>query len=176
MDIDDTENPFGDGVDNRGVDDGDEIGMRNLNPYDSSSRRGSVDITAPHSFYKETSFTTGGGERTPLLGEVFQENRQEAVKILKSKFPKWNPLDSSFNATLNPRGEVEVMLTDTRKAVPHVIIDADGNVNEKKIKKSKKIQNSLGPSCRRYYQNKRRRNLKAREKNTRITSFSRNSF
>ena len=145
MDIDDTENPFGDGVDNRGVDDGDEIGMRNLNPYDSSSRRGSVDITAPHSSYKETSFTTGGGERTPLLGEVFQENRQEAVRILKSRFPKWNPLDSSFNATLNPRGEVEVMLTDTRKAVPHVIIDADGNVNEKEIKKSKKIQNSLGP-------------------------------
>ena len=146
MDIDDTEtNPFGDGVDNRGVDDGDEIGMQNLNPYDSSSRRASVDITAPHSSYKKTSFTTGGGERTPLLGEEFQENRQEAVKILKSKFPKWNPLDSSFNATLNPRGEVEVMLTDTRKAVPHVIIDADGNVNEKEIKKSKKIQNSLGP-------------------------------
>ena len=145
MDIDDTEtNPFGSGVDNRGVDDGGEIGMRNLNPYDSSSRRGSVDITAPHSSYKETSFTTGGGERTPLLGEEFQENRQEAAKILKSKFPKWNPLDSSFNATLNTRGEVEVMLTDTRKAVPHVIIDADGNVNEREIKKSKKIQNSLG--------------------------------
>ena len=145
MDIDDTEIPFGDGVDNRGVDDEDEIGMRNLNPYDSSSRRGSVDITAPHSSYKETSFTTGGGESTPLLSEVFRENRQEAAKILKSKFPKWNPLDSSFNATLNTRGEVEVMLTDTRKAVPHVIIDADGNVNEKEIKKSKKIQNSLGP-------------------------------
>ena len=136
MDIDDTEtNPFGSGVDNRGVDDGGEIGMRNLNPYDSSSRRGSVDITAPHSSYKETSFTTGGGERTPLLGEEFQENRQEAAKILKSKFPKWNPLDFSFNATLNTRGEVEVMLTDTRKAVPHVIIDADGNVNEREIKK-----------------------------------------
>ena len=145
MDDYDTENPFGDGVDNRGVDDGDEIGMRNLNPYDSSSCRGSVDITAPHSSYKETSFTTGGGERTPLLGEEFQENRQEAAKILKSKFPEWNPLDSSFNATLNTRGEVEVILTDTRKAVPHVIIDADGNVNEREIKKSKKIQNSLGP-------------------------------
>ena len=145
MDDYDTENPFGDGVDNRGVDDGDEIGMRNLNPYDSSSRRGSVDITAPHISYKETSFTTGGGERTPLLGEEFQENRQEAAKILKSKFPKWDPLDSSFNATLNTRGEVEVILADTRKAVPHVIIDADGNVNEREIKKSKKIQNSLGP-------------------------------
>ena len=37
------------------------------------------------------------------------------------------------------------MLTDTRKAVPHVIIDADGNVNEREIRRSKKIQNSLGP-------------------------------
>ena len=122
----DKEIPFGDGVDNRGVDDGDAIEMQNLDPYDSSSRRGSVDITAPHSSYKETSFTTGGGERIPLLSEEFRENRQEAAKILKRKFPNWNPLDSSFNATLNSRGEVEVMLTDTTKAVPHVIIDADG--------------------------------------------------
>ena len=65
-----------------------------------------------------------------LMSEEFRENRQEGAKILKSKFPNWNPLDSSFNATLNSRGEVEVMLTDTSKAVPHVIIDADGNVNE----------------------------------------------
>ena len=43
----DKEIPFGDGVDNRGVDDGDAIEMQNLDPYDSSSRRGSVDITAP---------------------------------------------------------------------------------------------------------------------------------
>ena len=48
---------------------------------------------------------------------------------------------------MNTRGEVEVTLTDTRKAVPHVIIDADGNVNEREIRKSKKIQNSLGPSA-----------------------------
>ena len=112
-----------------------------------SSRRGSEDINNPyhHRTYEETSFTTGGDERTPLLDEEFQKNRQRAVKILKSKFPKWNPLDSSFNATLNRRREVVVMLTDTRKAVQHVIIDADGNVNEREIKKSKKIQNSLGP-------------------------------
>ena len=142
----DKEIPFGDGVDNRGVDDGDAIEMQNLDPYDSSSRRGSVDITAPHSSYKETSLTTGGGERIPLLSEEFRENRQEGAKILKSKFPNWNPLDSSFSdATLNSRDEVEVMLTDTSKAVPHVIIDADGNVNEREIKKSKKIKNSLGP-------------------------------
>ena len=38
-------NIFGDGVENRGVDDDDEIEMRNLNPYDSSSRHGSEDTT-----------------------------------------------------------------------------------------------------------------------------------
>ena len=37
------ENTFGDGVENRGVDDGDAIEMQNLDPYDSSSRRGSDD-------------------------------------------------------------------------------------------------------------------------------------
>ena len=46
---------------------------------------------------------------------------------------------------MNKRGEVVVTLTDTRKAAPHVIIDADGNVKEREIRKSKKIQNSLGP-------------------------------
>ena len=147
MEIDDTEkNPFDTGAENPGYDETGEINEMDRFPS-SSSRRGSEDINNPyhHRTYEETSFTTGGDERTPLLDGEFQENRQEAAKILKSKFPKWNPLDSSFNATLNTRGEVEVTLTDTKKAVPHVIIDADGSVNEREIRKSKKIQNSLGP-------------------------------
>ena len=146
MDTDDTENPFDTGAENPGHDETGEINEMDRFPS-SSSRRGSEDINNPyhHRTYEETSFTTGGDERTPLLDGEFQENRQEAAKILKSKFQKWNPLDSSFNATLNTRGEVEVTLTDTRKAVPHVIIDADGNVNKREIRKSKKIQNSLGP-------------------------------
>ena len=145
-DYDTEKNPFDTGAENPGYDETGEINEMDRFPS-SSSRRGSEDINNPyhHRTYEETSFTTGGDERTPLLDEVSQENRQKAVKILKSKFPKWNPLDSSFNADLNQRGEVVVMLTDTRKAVPHVIIDADGNVNEREIKKSKKIQNSLGP-------------------------------
>ena len=148
MDGDTEKNPFDTGAENPGYDETGEINETDRFPS-SSSRRGSEDINKPyhHRNYEETSFTTDGGERTTLLGEEFQENRQEAAKILKNKFPKWNPLDSSFNATLNQRGEVEVMLTDTKKAVPHVIIDVDGNVNEREIKKSKKIQNSLGPSA-----------------------------
>ena len=141
MDIDDTEkNPFDTGAENPGYDETGEINEMDRFPS-SSSRRDSED----HRTYEETSFTTGGDERTPLLDKVSQENRQEAVKILESKFPNWDPLDSSFNATLNSRGEVVVTLTDTRKAAPHVIIDADGNVNEREIKKSKKIKKSLGP-------------------------------
>ena len=138
-------NSFDSGVKNLGADETDEqFEMENLNPYDSSSRRGSVDPTSPHRTYGETSFITGGDERTPLLREGSQENREEAAKILKSKYPNWNPLDSSFSATLNSRSEVIVMLTHTRKAVPHVLIDADGNVNEKVLKTSKKIRKSLG--------------------------------
>ena len=146
MEIGDTEkNPFDTGAVNPGYDETGEINEMDRFPS-SSSRRGSEDINNPyqHRTYEETSFTTGGDERTPLLDEVFQENKQRAAEILKSKFPNWDPLDSSFNATLNTRDEVVVTLTDTRKAVPHVIIDADGNVNEREIRKSKKIQNSLG--------------------------------
>ena len=134
-------NIFGDGVGNRGVDDDDD---ENIPLISTSSRRGSEDTNYRRT-YGETSFIEGIDEHTPLLDKVSQENRKEAVKILESKFPKWDPLDSSFNATLNSRGEVEVMLTDTIKAVPHVIIDADGNVNEREIKKSKKIKKFLGP-------------------------------
>ena len=51
MDIDDTENPFGDGVGNRGVDDDDE----NIPLISTSSRRGSEDTTY-HRTRGETSF------------------------------------------------------------------------------------------------------------------------
>ena len=136
----DTENPFDTGAVNPGYDETGEMNEMDRFPS-SSSRRGSED----HRTYEETSFTTGGdiSEITPLMSK--EKNRQEAAEILKRKFPKWDPKNSSFNATLNKRGEVEVMLSDSRKAVPHVIIDADGNVKEREIKKSKKIQNSLGP-------------------------------
>ena len=138
MDIDETEkNPFADGAANPGYDETGEMNEMDRFPS-SSSRRGSEDRRT----YEETSFTTGGDERTPLLDE---ENRERAREILESKFPIWDPLDSSFNATLNKRGEVVATLSDTRKAAPHVIIDADGNVKEREIRKSKKIQISLGP-------------------------------
>ena len=59
MDIKDTENPFGDGVDNRGVDDDDD---ENIPLVSTSSRRGSEDTTyrSSHSrTHGETSFIGG---------------------------------------------------------------------------------------------------------------------
>ena len=85
----DKEIPFGDEVENRGVDDDDEIEMRNLNPYDSSSRRGSEDTTfrSSHSkTYEETSFNEGEDEHTPLITE--EEKRDKAWAEIKRKFPK----------------------------------------------------------------------------------------
>ena len=105
MDTDDTENSFDTGGENTGYDDTGEMNEMDRFPS-SSSRRGSED----HRTYEETSFTTGGDERTPLLDE---ENRERAREILESKFPNWDPLDSSFNATLNKRGEVVATLSDT---------------------------------------------------------------
>ena len=78
----DKEIPFGDGVENRGVDDDDEIEMQNLNPYDSSSRRGPEDTTyrSSHSkTYGETSFIEGEDEHTPLIPE--EEKRAKALGI-----------------------------------------------------------------------------------------------
>ena len=73
-------NIFGDGVENRVDDDDDEIGMRNLGPYDSSSRRGSEDTTyrSSHSrTYGETSFIEGIDEHTPLITK--ESKRDEAL-------------------------------------------------------------------------------------------------
>ena len=143
MDTDPEKNPFDTGAENPGYDETGEMNEMDRFPP-TSSRRGSEDITNPyrHRTHEETSFGGDISDITPLLR--YQEDREEASRILKNKFPNWNLNDSSFNVTLNSKGGVDVMLTDTRKAAPHEIIDVDGNINEREIKKSKKIQKSLG--------------------------------
>ena len=95
------QNIFGDGVENRGVDDDDEIEMRNLDPYDSSSRRGSEDTTYRRT-YGETSFIEGTDEHTPLITK--EEKRDKAWERIRSKFPKVNT--TKFTATLDDIGRV----------------------------------------------------------------------
>ena len=132
----DKEIPFGDGVENRGVDDDDEIEMRNLDPYDSSSRRGSEDTTyrSSHSRtygesrpYGETSFIEGTDEHTPLITKE-EEKRDKAWERIRSKFPKVNT--TKFTATLDDIGRVFVKLIRSN-AKPAPLFNKDGEVNEK---------------------------------------------
>ena len=136
----DEEIPFGDGVENRGVDDDDEIEMRNLDPYDSSSRRGSEDTTyrSSHSkTYGETSFIEGIDEHTPLIKE--EEKRDKAWGEIRRKFPKVST--SKFTATLDDIGRVFVKLIRSN-AKPAPLFNKDGEVN-KKLPET--IIKSLGP-------------------------------
>ena len=122
-------NIFGDGVENRGVDDDDEIEMRNLDPYDSSSRRGSKDTTyrSSHSrTYGETSFIEGTDEYTPLITK--EEKRDKAWERIRSKFPKVNT--TKFTATLDDIGRVFVKLIRSN-AKPAPLFNKDGEKNEK---------------------------------------------
>ena len=122
-------NIFGDGVENRGVNDDDEIEMRNLDPYDSSSRRGSEDTTyrSSHSrTYGETSFIEGTDEHTPLITK--EEKRDKAWERIKRKFPKVNT--TKFTATLDEFDRVRVkLIRKGGKDAP--LLKENGEVNEK---------------------------------------------
>ena len=136
----DEEIPFGDGVENRGVDPDDEIEMRNLNPYDSSSRRGSEDTTyrSSHSkTYGETSFIEGIDEHTPLITKKNELN--DSVDEIKRKFP--NADTSKFTSKIDEYGRVIVRLIRDRGKY-HLLFNSDGEVNEKL---PKKIIKALGP-------------------------------
>ena len=134
MDIDDTENPFGDGVGNRGVDDDD----KNIPLISTSSRHGSEDTNYRRT-HGETSFIEGIDEHTPLITK--ENKRDEAWDRIKRKFPNINPANSSFTATLDEYDRVEVRLKrDGGKY--HLLFNSDGEVNEKL---PKTITNVLGP-------------------------------
>ena len=140
MDIKDTEtNTFGDGVDNRGVDEDDEIGMRNLNPNDSSSRRGSEDTTYLSSHTRtqgETSFIERIGENTRLITE--ESKRDEAWDEIRSKFPKVDT--TKFTATLNEFRQVFVKLIRANSKYSP-LFNKDGELNDKL---PKTIKDALG--------------------------------
>ena len=140
MDDYDTENPFGDGVDNRGVDDDDE----NIPLVSTSSRRGSEDTTYRSSHTRthgETSFIEEIDGHTRF--NVKESKQDEAWDRIKRKFPNINPANSSFTATLGEYDRVEVRLK-RGKGKYHLLFNSDGEVNEKL---PKTIKDSLGPSA-----------------------------
>ena len=134
------ENTFGDGVENRGVDDGDAIEMQNLDPYDSSSRRGSEDTTyrSSHSrTYGETSFIEGIDEHTPLIAK--ESKQDKAWDKIRSKFP--NVVTNKFTATSDDIGRVFVkLIRSNSKYSP--LFNKDDELNDKL---PKTIKDALGP-------------------------------
>ena len=103
MDIGETENPFGDGVCNRGVDDDDE----NIPLISTSSRRGSEDTNyrSYHSrTHGETSFIEGIDENIPLIRKENELN--DSVDEIKRKFP--NADTSKFISEIDEYGRVKV--------------------------------------------------------------------
>ena len=184
----DKEIPFGDGVGNRGVDDGDAIEMQNLDPYDSSSRRGSEDTTYRSSrsrTYGETSFIEGTDEHTPLLikeeeeEEEEEEERDKALAIkreeekrdkawaeIKRKFPKVDT--TKFTATLDDIGRVFVKLIRSN-AKPAPLFNKDSEVNEK-LRKT--IIEALGPRAEDIVETNREEISRHEKKNRRIKSFT----
>ena len=136
MDTDDTEIPFGDGVDNRGVDDDDE----NIPLVSTSSRRGSEDTTYRSSHTRthgETSFIEGIDEHTRLITE--ESKRDEAWGEIRSKFP--NADTTKFTATTDDIGRVFVKLI-REKGKSYPLFNKDGELNDKL---SKTIIKALGP-------------------------------
>ena len=136
MDDYDTEtNTFGDGVENRGVDDDDE----NIPLVSTSSRRGSEDTTyrSSHSrTHGETSFIEGIGENTRLITE--ESKRDEAWDEIRSKFPKVDT--TKFTATLNEFSQVFVKLIRTNSKYSP-LFNKDGELNDKL---PKTIKDALG--------------------------------
>ena len=83
--------------------------MENLNPRDSTSRRGSVDTTSSNRKYGETSFSEDESE-TEKLVEAGLKKIATAEEIIKSKFPKFKPANSAITSTLGEFGQVIVRL------------------------------------------------------------------
>ena len=100
MDTDDIENPFGDGVGNRGVDDDDE----NIPLISTSSRRGSEDTTY-HRTHGETSFIEGIDEHTPLITK--ESKQDEAWAEIKRKFQIVDPTILSLPQLIDEYDRVE---------------------------------------------------------------------
>ena len=119
--------------------------MRNLNLFDSSSRRGSEDTTYRSSrskTYGETSFIEDKDEHTHLItkeekrdkalakkrAEEDEKNQEKAWAEIKRKFPKVDT--TKFTATLDEYDRVKVrLMRDNGKY--HFLFNSDGEVNEK---------------------------------------------
>ena len=158
MEVDPTEtdrdNPFeptdpGDDDD----DDGEMI------PMTSTSRR---DRGQDNPNYEETSFIDD--DNTSLIQR--EENRDEAWERVKRKYPKVNPVKSSFTAALDKFDRVVVRLKRQGGKV-YNLFKSDGEPNDKL---PKTIKDSLGPTAEEVIETNEREISRRREKITTLES------
>ena len=135
-------NPFEPEVDNPGADEtGEQMEMGNLYPYDSSSRRGSVDPTGLHRTDEETSF---GGDISDTTALIEKERKRDAAWArIKSKFPNADTVNSSFTAMIDKFNRVVVKLNRAGGKY-HPLFSSDGEVSNKL---PRSITDNLGESA-----------------------------
>ena len=139
IEVDPETNPLLTGDDNIGYDeDIEQIEM-------TSSWRGSVDPTSLHKTYEETSFG-GDAIETEKLVDAGLKKIAIAEEIIKRKFPKFNPANSTFTSTLDEFGQVIVRLIGGN-AKYYNLFKGNGKLNDKL---PKKITDSLGPPVKQY--------------------------
>ena len=150
MDVDPTEtgdrdNPF-EPVDPGDDDEGEMI------PMTSTSNRGRG-YDNPN--YEETSFID---ENTPLIRR--EERRDDAWERIQEKYPRVNPANSSFTATVDEYEQVVVRLK-RRGGKSYPLFRSDGEPNDKL---PKSITDSLGPSAEKVIETNEREISRRREK------------
>ena len=127
----DRDNPF-DPVDPGDDDEGESI------PMTSTSRRDRGGYDNP-SYHEENSFIDD--ENTPLIGK--EERRDDAWERIRDKYPKVNPVNSSFTADIDEYDRVVVrMKRKGGKSYP--LFKSSGELNDKL---PKTIKESLGPTA-----------------------------
>ena len=158
MEVDPTEtdrdNPF------EPVDPGEDDDEGEMIPMTSTSRRdrGGFDNTN----YEETSFIDD--DNTSLIQR--EENRDEAWERVKRKYPKVNPVKSSFTAALDKFDRVVVRLKRQGGKV-YNLFKSDGEPNDKL---PKTIKDSLGPTAEEVIETNEREISRRREKITTLES------
>ena len=158
MEVDPTEtdrdNPF------EPTDPGDDEGE--MIPLTSTSRRDMRQHGFDNPNYEETSFIDD--DNTSLIQR--EENRDEAWERVKRKYPKVNPVKSSFTAALDKFDRVVVRLKrQGGKSYP--LFRSDDEPNDKL---PKTIKDSLGPTAEEVIETDKREISRGREKEKELES------
>ena len=120
---------------------GEQIEMRNLNLYDSSTSSSSRStVISRHSTQEESSFGGDASETTSLFSRT--ESVDDAWDRIKRKFPNVNTTNSPFTAGVDEYDRIMVKLK-TNKGKYHLLINTECKLNGKL---PKTIVDSLGQS------------------------------